>query len=182
MTENKIEYTKHSFHCDFYEFKTNYEHNDKIINFLSKNKMKNNEKQFSTFFDNNQIIDHVDLDFFKKFISEQLLIFIVNFLNKKSFVYTGSWFQAYKPNDFHDCHIHGIELNEYSLIYYVNCTDESSVTAFYRPMHPYIGRSDEIYIKPEKSKLVIFPSYLPHSAWPNKDEERIIFSANIKVE
>jgi hypothetical protein len=182
LIDSKIQYKKYSFSCNFYEIKTGYQENDKLIKFLTENKIKRNESHFSTFFDNKQIIETLDLKFFKDFISQHLMIFIMTVLNKKSFSFTASWFQAYRPNDFHDAHIHGSQQDQYSLIYYVNCTDESAVTAFYGPMHPYVHSHNDIHIKPEKSKLVIFPSYLPHSAWPNKDEERIIFSANFKVE
>ncbi len=182
MEQKIIEYTKYSFPCDFYEIKTEYQDNDKVLNFLSKNKINRSTEQFSTFFNNNKIMDDPDLQFFKSFITKQLIIFTTSVLNKKNFKFLHSWFQAYKPDDFHDTHIHGNQRDEYSLIYYVNCTDDSAVTVFYAPMEPYVDSHNPIKIKPEKSKLVIFPSYLPHCAYPNKDEERIIFSANIKVE
>lgn len=182
MIEKEITYKKHSFSYNIYEIKTEYQDNDKLLEFLSKNKIQRGTEQFTTYFHNDKIIEDTNLYFFKNFLTKQLAIFTASVLNKKNFYFLDSWFQAYKPNDFHNTHIHGNERDKYSLIYYENCTDDSSITVFYAPMEPYVDSHHPIKIKPEKSKLVIFPSYLPHCAYPNKDEERIIFSANFKVE
>ena len=38
-----------------------------------------------------------------------------------------------------------------------------------------------IDVQAKQNRLVIFPGYIPHQVPPNKDEERIIFSANFEV-
>jgi hypothetical protein len=133
MIEKEITYKKHSFSYDIYEVKTEYQDNDKVLEFLSKNKIQRGTEQFTTYFHNDKIIEDTNLYFFKNFLTQQLIIFTVSVLNKKNFYFLDSWFQAYKPNDFHDTHIHGNERDKYSLIYYVNCTDDSAITAFYAP-------------------------------------------------
>ena len=115
---------------------------------------------------------------FMEHISKHILVFVTQIQNKTNFSFTGYWFQTYNYEDSMDMHTHG---SDYSLIYYVQSSVNSGVTRFYNPGFPYIS-FNKIDIKPEDNKLVIFPSELLHRVLSNKDKERIIFSANFKVE
>ena len=59
---------------------------------------------------------------------------------------------------------------------------KSSATRFYPPGYPYIVFNEFIDIYPKVGKLVVFPGYLPHEVLPNKDDERLIMSANIEAQ
>lgn len=92
-----------------------------------------------------------------------------------------AWVQGYGEDNFHDCHTHPECM--YSCVLYLNCSNESSNTIFYHPTHPHSSmyhiEKTSIKIKPKIGKLVIFPSYLPHTVLPNKDKKRLVLSANL---
>jgi len=86
-----------------------------------------------------------------------------------------TWIQSYQDNQFHDLHLHPESFM--SFVWYIDCTDKSSETIFYNPGYPYIERN-KLHIKPEKGKLILFDSALPHHVLPNKDSQRLVISGN----
>jgi hypothetical protein len=134
----------------------------------------------TTFFDVKNILENEKLINLKNHIYEYLEIFTKQIKGKKYFSITESWLQAYRKKDYHSLHVHKPNLNDYSLIFYIQCTKDSSKTIFYAPGHPYVT-SPNIKISAEKSKIVFFPGGTPHEVSPNDDEQRIIFSCNFEI-
>ena len=83
--------------------------------------------------------------------------------NKLNLKVLHAWVQGYGEDNFHDCHTHS--------------------ECMYSPTHPhsvmYHVKKTNIQIKPKIGKLIIFPSYLPHTVLPNKDKKRLVLSANL---
>ncbi len=170
---------KTSFDISIYEIITDYD-NQILKNYINDLQMPKEENVHSTFYLEKNILFNSSLNNFKNFIFFYLYIFCKNVLNKEKFIVTESWFQKYFKNEHHDIHVHHCKENSYSLIFYVDATNNSSVTNFYIPGFPYAPEIIKSVVA-EKNKLVIFPGYLPHKVPPNKDEQRIIFSANFEV-
>jgi hypothetical protein len=171
---------KTSFDISIYEINTDFTNNQSLITFLNNTKIPMTESVYTTFYEYPNILFDSNLINFKDFISSYLYIFCKNVLNKEKFTITESWFQKYLKDSYHDIHVHHCRENSYSLIFYVDATNNSSVTNFHIPGYPYTPGTTKI-IKAEKNKLVIFPGYIPHQVPFNKDEQRIIFSANFEV-
>ena len=107
-----------------------------------------------------------------------MLSFVKNILNKDNFTHRNSWFQAYKPHNYHSLHVHGLESFEYSFVFYVQTSDDSSEIKFYNPGYPYCYYKD--YVLPYENDLLIFNSYVPHEVLPNNDNQRISLAGNIQ--
>ena len=179
--DNNLVIQKNTFQTCFYEIQLNYD-NAKLTNFVSKLSFGKDDQNMSTFFDEKNIINNSSLDDFKKFLITHLQIICEKIYNKGKIEISNSWFQAYGLDNQHEMHVHGISENSFSLIYYVQATENSSSTTFYKPGFPYVLDTDSIKdVVAETGKLVIFPGYLPHKVKPNKDQERIIFSANFRL-
>jgi uncharacterized protein (TIGR02466 family) len=85
------------------------------------------------------------------------------------------WVQDYKENNTHGIHNHG--RNELSVVYWVRANEHAGEFVLYNPS-PYVnlwyGDKDEDtpfnstvkYIKPEKGKIIIFPSFINHEVLP----------------
>lgn len=134
----------------------------------------------STYFDDLNILDNIDFLELKNHVNLYCDIFSTKVLNKKKYIIKSSWFQAYEKDDWHTVHTHGILEENYSLIFYLQIGENSSPTLFYNTGHPFV-ESPAITILPETSKFVFFQSCIPHEVPPNKDNERIIFSANFDI-
>ncbi len=116
--------------------------------------------------------------------------------------FTQSWFHITNSGGFHDAHTHGA--CSWCGIYYVAAGDAGEVKAegnnvagnginrFYTPIgsgglvrdygNRYLGRG-YLDIQPTEGRLVIFPSYLLHSALPYMgDTDRVIVSFNSRTE
>ncbi len=178
MPEN-LEIIKRSFDISLYEMNLHF-NSDELKSYLSKIQMSKEETVLTTYYTDDNIILDPNLRFFKEFIFFHITIFSQKILNKDKFVIHNSWFQAYKKENYHNVHVHNCNENSYSLIFYIDATSDSSVTNFFIPGFPYTPAIMKSVIA-EKNKLVFFPGYLPHQVPPNKDEQRIIFSANFEV-
>jgi len=86
------------------------------------------------------------------------------------------WIQKYSPNDYHGLHVHG-NGNNYSFVWMIDCTEESSNTIFHNPGYPYVVL-ETLEVKPEVNKLLFFDGSIPHEVPPNKDYTRLIISGN----
>lgn len=179
MAEDKnLIINKRTFDISFYEMNLEFD-NTSVLEFVEKKEMTY-DMQYTSFFENKNILEEKELIVFKDHVYSHVLYFAKNVLQKRKVLFNSSWFQVYKKNSYHPCHIHGILENEWSLIYYIQTTLNSSKTTIFIPGHPYVPTIKKEII-PEKDKLVIFPSYFPHEVSPNEDESRIILSANFKV-
>lgn len=177
---NSLEIKRNIFEHVIYEFVTDFDNLSTLL-FIQNNKVHNEEGMLTTFQTELNIIFNDNLKDLREHIERYIEVFTVNILKKKSYKILRSWLQAYRPMDVHGLHTHETTLKDYSLIFYIQCSDNSSKTVFYAPGYPYI-ESLEIQISPEKSKFVIFPGSTPHEVRPNKDDQRIIFSCNFQVD
>ena len=107
-----------------------------------------------------------------------------------------SWFHITRDGGFHDIHNHGN--CSWCGIYYVDigeATKSNGANAFFDPRtaaHGYVDFGTEYLenthrfdVVPEDGKLVVFPSYLYHSATPyrgNRDRIVVSFNASIRRE
>lgn len=139
-----------------------------FVNKVKKFKLDQYEFNHNNYYNNTKNISCVELDNFFKEIAEDLKL--------TSFKITKTWIQKYNKNHFHDCHTH--DLVNFSFIYYLDCTKNSSDTLFYNPLYPYY-HFNEYRVKPEKGKCVVFSGAIPHAALPNKDDKRLILSGNL---
>jgi hypothetical protein len=134
----------------------------------------------TTYFDDLNILDNTDFLELKNHVNQYCDIFSTKVLNKQKYIIKSSWFQAYEKDHWHGVHTHGILPENYSLIFYLQIGENSSPTIFYNTGHPFV-EGPNITVFPETSKFVIFQSCIPHEVPPNKDNQRIIFSANFDV-
>ena len=98
-------------------------------------------------------------------------------LNKTRYNLLHTWVQKYDNHDWHQVHVHNP--TDYSFIYFIDCTKDSSPTTFYTPGHPYV-MSDPIHVKAQKGRCIIFQGCIPHEVRPNNDCIRKVVSGNIK--
>ena len=167
------------FQTVIYEIETEFDNKSTLFFLNSKSFEK--DKMLTTFFEKENVLENKNLIDLKDHILNILNIFTKDVIKKTYFNLHASWFQMYKINDYHDLHIHETEENCYSLIFYIQCREESAPTEFFMPGHPYVI-GPHFSINPKKSKIVIFPGNVPHQVLLNKDEKRIILSGNFKVE
>jgi uncharacterized protein (TIGR02466 family) len=104
---------------------------------------------------------------------------------------TESWFHVTKNGGYHD--VHGHPMNSWSGIYYLNIGEsqietKNGINRFYAPFKSdYIDRGNQYLtniwdLSPKNGMLVLFPSYLLHSALPyfGKNPRHVIaFNARI---
>jgi uncharacterized protein (TIGR02466 family) len=102
-----------------------------------------------------------------------------------------SWFHITKNNGYHDVHSH--PMSSWSGIYYLDIGDSTVVTSsginrFYAPFKTdYLDRGNEFLtniwdLEPKNGMLVLFPSYLNHSALPYSGKTpRYVIAFNARV-
>lgn len=104
-----------------------------------------------------------------------------------------SWCHITRDGGYHDMHVH--PNSTWSCIYYLDCgdmspTSKNGVNRFYNPNHTmysdvgsrYISKDNSIDIVASPGMLVIFPSWIQHSAVPyHGKNNRYILSANCRV-
>jgi len=104
-----------------------------------------------------------------------------------------SWCHITRDGGYHDMHIH--PNSTWSCIYYLDCGDMDGATKnglnrFYNPnttMHTdtgtlYISRDNSIDILAEPGMLILFPSWIQHSALPYRGkQDRYVLSANSRI-
>jgi len=179
MAEDKnLIINKRTFDISFYEIELDF-NNSKIIDFLKNYKMVSDE-MLTTYYEFKNILEEKELEDFKNHIYTHISVFVENVLKKERFILKDSWFQAYQENSYHPLHIHGILEKNWSLIYYIQVSSTSAKTIMHMPGYPYAPEIKKSII-PKKDKLVLFPSYLPHQVELNKDNSRIILSANLEI-
>lgn len=172
--------TKRSFNINLYEFETVF-NNEEVVSFISKEVSMVDKEMLTTFFEKQKnILENEKLKNFSNFITDHIDVFCKNVLHKNKFLITNSWLQAYKQNSWHSVHTHENNITSYSLIFYIQTSENSSNTLFYTPGFPYTP-SQTLTIKAKQNKFIIFPGYIPHEVPPNKDNERIVFSANFEI-
>ena len=91
---------------------------------------------------------------------------------KFKFKIEDTWFQQYKPNDYHGWHTHGG--CNFSNIYYL---ENNHPTEFLN-----LTTRFSLNINVKEGDLIIFPAYIPHRSTPNKTDKRksvIVFNSSI---
>tara|TARA_S200002703_G_scaffold83918_1_gene72324 strand:+ start:381 stop:923 length:543 start_codon:yes stop_codon:yes gene_type:complete len=180
MVEDKnLIIDKRTFDISFYEMEIPFD-NTSLIEVIKNTKMEQLQ-MLTTFEKDNQILQKEEMKDFKNHLFYFLDIFVKKALEKTKFNIINSWFQCYSKDSYHPLHIHGTDPNQWSLIYYIQVSENSSNTEIYGPGHPYIYFLKKI-VKPKTNKLVIFPSCLPHEVLKNEDDKRIILSANLNID
>ena len=142
--------------------------NKSFVNRLKKIKLKKFEFNLNNYSIDEESIACKELNNFLQEIAEKIKL--------DSFKITKTWLQKYNKNNFHDCHTH--DLANFSFIYYLDCTKNSSDTWFYNPLYPYY-HFNQYRVKPEKGKCIVFSGAIPHAVLPNKDDKRLILSGNV---
>lgn len=168
--------TKYTFSTDVYEIQTEISH----LNIIQKvvNSKFYKEDMLTTYDKNTNCLLQDQYVSLKDHVYSILKVFTESICGKKDFFIQNAWFQGYVENQFHGMHCHDLREEHYSMIMYLQCTDNSSETVLRCPGYPYILMKDIVYIKPKEGKIVIFPGYVPHEVKPNKDDKRIILSLN----
>lgn len=100
-------------------------------------------------------------------------------LNKTRYDLLHTWVQKYDNHDWHQVHVHNP--TDYSFIYFIDCTKDSSPTTFYTPGHPYV-MEEPIHVVAKKGRCVIFKGGIPHEVRPNNDNVRKVVSGNVRFE
>lgn len=100
-------------------------------------------------------------------------------LNKTRYDLLHTWVQKYDNHDWHQVHVHNP--TDYSFIYFIDCTKDSSPTTFYTPGHPYV-MEEPIHVVAKKGRCVIFKGGIPHEVRPNNDSVRKVVSGNVRFE
>ncbi len=109
---------------------------------------------------------------------DQFFISVGKLLKKSGMSVLKMWVQKYEPGAYHPVHVHATDKDNYSFVFYIDCTEESAPTMFYNVGFPYVDHG-AFKVKPLKGRCVLFPGAMPHEALPNKDERRLIVSGNI---
>lgn len=147
-------------------------------------------------------LDNADLQVLNQTLSEMILT-VATQVNEDYWpegaeaeaVITESWYHITRKGGYHDAHSH--PNCSWCGIYYLDAGDEdfsrrSGVNRFYDPRvnaghyldagAEYLNRTGVWDIAPETGKVVIFPSYLTHSALPYFGEkDRIVIAFNAQV-
>ena len=171
---------KFDFVNSFYLFKTENFNSQETKEKIKKLPFKDFTKNLTTFYSNNKKLESDDFRDLRKHIDFYVMSFVKNILNKNNFTHRNSWFQAYKTNNYHSLHVHGLESFEFSYVFYVQTSDDSSEIKFYNPGYPYCYYQDYVFT-PHENDLLIFNSYVSHEVLPNNDNERISLAGNIQV-
>lgn len=104
-----------------------------------------------------------------------------------------SWCHVTQDGGYHDSHIHAG--SSWSCIYYLDIGDsnietKNGVNRFYNPTNSmyadagtqYMTQSNTLDIVPVDRMLIVFPSWIPHSAMPySGTRDRYILSANSRI-
>lgn len=176
----KINAQKFNFINDFYLFEETGFNSKDVVSKLEKYSFQEHMYNLTTFYTDKQVLKKEEFKDLKEHLDFYIHSFIRSILNKDRFEYCNSWFQAYKENDIHSLHIHGLMDFEYSLVFYLQTSEKSSEIKFYNPGYPYCYYKDYVFT-PKENDLFIFSSFVPHEVLPNKDNKRISLAANIKV-
>jgi len=110
----------------------------------------------------------------KKIVDEKLKP-VFNSLNLKI---VHSWVQQYKKNNFHSVHTHFNTQKDFSFVWFIDGSKESSPIIFYDIGYPLINSGQIIKFPFKPGILLIFPGFLPHEVPPNKTNNRLIISGN----
>ena len=162
-------------------FVDNVKINKSLINIIKKMELKKSEDGLESSYikDNNHYLFHKIIPLLNSSFER-----ICKELNFSSVTFTDLWVQKYNVAVNHDVHIHkvvnDISANKlYSFILYLDCGLKSGGTTFFNLGYPYCYLN-QINVKPEVGKLLVFLSCLPHTANPSKDNKKLIVSGNIE--
>lgn len=146
--------------------------------------------------------DHPDIQFLNQILSD-LILTIATEANAHSWpddaeaeaVITESWYHITRQGGYHDAHSH--PNCSWCGIYYLDVGDQgfdrrSGVNRFYDPRvnaghyldagSEYLNQAGVWDIAPETGKVIVFPSYLTHSALPYfGDRDRVVIAFNAQV-
>jgi len=146
--------------------------NNEFVNHVNSIKLERDFEQLNNFNESstefNKLVN-VELENIFNSVCERL--------NKTRYDLLHTWVQKYDNHDWHQVHVHNP--TDYSFIYFIDCTKDSSPTTFYTPGHPYV-MEEPIHVVAKKGRCVIFKGGIPHEVRPNNDNVRKVVSGNIK--
>jgi uncharacterized protein (TIGR02466 family) len=104
-----------------------------------------------------------------------------------------SWCHITRDGGYHDSHVH--PGSSWSCIYYLDPGDtdiesKNGVNRFYNPNNSmyvdagtqYMSQSNSIDVSPQSGMLIVFPSWIPHSALCYRGQsDRYVLSANSQI-
>jgi uncharacterized protein (TIGR02466 family) len=126
-------------------------------------------------------------------LEESRLILDVYKIKKESHYISNMWANIASPNRRHNTHTHPNCL--FSGLVYIKTPRDCGMTLFFSPRHlantiapDLLEKNDlnaDTFVMPiERGRMVIWPSYLPHSVDngnANDDEDRIVVAFNIMI-
>ena len=168
---------------------SNFEEEEKEVKDIFSDGIHKNESNFTS--DNTHIFD-TKLKNLKEFCEKHINIYVKEIINPKKeldFYITQSWLNITKPGESHHIHSHGNSI--ISGVYYVATVEDDKINFHdfgsevkYRmnfDIKEYnYWNSSSWFIPVEKNKLLLFPSWLPHSVDENEKAttDRISISFN----
>ena len=120
----------------------------------------------------------------------------IRFKKELKSVISNMWINFNEKDDYNAWHIHGGNNVVFSGAYYIKVDDpQSGPIVFRHPLAPYLNimwnpnhvekmtmsNSEDFQIFPKSNLLLLFPSWLQHTVWPNNtNSTRISMSFNVK--
>ena len=155
---------------------------EKLLSLISntpKKRWSNDNSKTDLGFDVSYTDWQVEGEFeYRKFYLENVNKYFGNydFINSSKSLIHNIWFHQYHKNDYHNWHIHAG--CQFASIYYLELPNKKYSTEFYDYKYKEIKKYDV-----EEGDLIIFPSFIPHSAIKILEENRkTIISANYSFE
>lgn len=103
---------------------------------------------------------------------------IKKFLDKHKLKLIDSWIQKYGKNDYHSLHTHFATVKDYSFVWFIEGSEDSSPIIFYEVGYPIINTGKKIIFNFKPGTFLLFPGFMPHEVPLNKNNNRLIISGN----
>jgi len=89
------------------------------------------------------------------------------------------WVQHYKKNDYHSLHTHFNKMKDFSFVWFISGSPNSSPIRFFDVGYPVISTGKILTFKFKPGLFLLFPGFLPHEVPSNKSNNRVIVSGNL---
>lgn len=130
----------------------------------------------STFDAEKNLIEAFNLHELKKFILAS-----AKELTSKPLILKESWVNYSAMHNYQEYHKHGYV--GISGVYYLNTNEEDGRLRFHTLLPPFEDTDNFVYYQPQEGKIILFPSWAPHSVETNKtDSVRVSISFNLHMD
>jgi hypothetical protein len=127
----------------------------------------------TTFDTEKNLIEAFALDELKQFILAS-----AKELTNKPLVLKESWINYSAMHNYQEYHHHGY--NGISGVYYINSNEQDGRLRLHTLLPPFEDTDNFVYYQPKEGKIILFPSWAPHSVETNKtDSTRVSVSFNL---